>query len=93
MKNLLKKDFTYKWYIFLGIAFCAIRLLLCCTQMVYIVPQEAPIDDMLMFRAAQSIVNGNWLGEYGWLTISKHMFFALWLAFLNICHIPYLIGG
>ena len=43
--------------------------------------------------ATQSISAGNWLGEYNWLTMSKHSFFALWLAFLNAIHLNVLVGG
>lgn len=69
------------------------RLALSRTQYVTIYPPLAPLDDDLMFRAAQSIVRGDWLGAYGHLTISKHMFFAIWLAFLHIAGIPYLVGN
>ena len=76
--------------ILLAVAF---RLVLSYRQYVTIYPPLAPLDDDLMFRAAQSIVSGNWLGEYGYLTISKHMFFALWLAFLHVVKVPYLVGN
>lgn len=69
-----------------------LRLLLMRTQYVFLEP-DASIDDNLMLQAAIHIVNGEWLGEYHFLTISKHMFFAVWLAFLHVLHIPYLLGG
>lgn len=53
----------------------------------------APLDDELMFRAAQSISAGQWLGAYDYLTLSKAMFFPVWLALLHALHIPYLLGG
>ena len=40
----------------------------------------APLDDELMFRAAQAITAGEWLGAYDYLTLSKAMFFPVWLA-------------
>ena len=40
----------------------------------------APLDDELMFRAAQAITAGEWLGVYDYLTLSKAMFFPVWLA-------------
>lgn len=46
-----------------------------------------------MFRAANAITSGQWLGEYDYLTLSKSMFFAVWLALLNKLHLPYLLGG
>ncbi len=51
----------------------------------------AILDDGLMYEAAKSIVDGNWLGEYGPYTIGKNMFFALFLAFVHITGIPYLV--
>ena len=76
--------------ILLAVAF---RLVLSYLQYVTVYPPLAPLDDDLMFKAAQSIVSGNWLGDYGFLTISKHMFFALWLAFLHVLKVPYLVGN
>ena len=62
-------------------------------QMIWVWVDGAPIDDELMFRAAQSISAGQWLGPYDWLTLSKHMFFAVWLALCNALHLPYLAAG
>lgn len=62
-------------------------------QLVYTWIDGAPIDDELMFRAAQSITAGQWLGEYDWLTLSKHMFFPVWAALCHALHIPYLAAG
>ena len=45
----------------------------------------APLDDELMFRAAQAITAGEWLGAYDYLTLSKAMFFPVWLALLHGC--------
>jgi len=53
----------------------------------------APLDDELMFRAAQAVTGGEWLGAYDYLTLSKSMFFPVWLAFLHALHLPYLLGG
>lgn len=93
MKALLKKDISRKWLVIIIILLFAAKIFLTSQQTMYITPYESPIDDALMFRAAQSITNGNWLGDYGWITMAKHMFFAVWLSFLHALHIPYLIGG
>lgn len=95
MKNIIFEKDDIRKSVAVGIALLAVLLRLCLsyTQYVTVYPPLAPLDDDLMFKAAQSIVNGNWLGEYGWLTISKHMFFAVWLAFLHILKIPYLVGN
>lgn len=70
-----------------------VRLALTGFQQAYTWVGGAPLDDELMFRAAQSISAGQWLGAYDYLTLSKSMFFPVWLAFLNALHIPYLLGG
>ena len=66
---------------------------LCALQLAQATPAFSPIDDTLMFEMARSIREGNWLGEYGYLTLGKHSFFALWLAFLNVLHVNFLVGG
>ena len=62
-------------------------------QLAYMWAGGASLDDELMFRAANAITSGQWLGEYDYLTLSKSMFFAVWLALLNKLHLPYLLGG
>lgn len=74
-------------------ALVLVRLGLTGFQQAYTWVGGAPLDDELMFRAAQSISAGQWLGEYDYLTLSKSMFFPVWLAFLNALHISYLLGG
>ena len=71
----------------------ALRLAVTGFQQAYTWVGGAPLDDELMFRAAQSITAGQWLGGYDYLTLSKSMFFPVWLAFLNALHVPYLLGG
>lgn len=74
-------------------ALVLVRLALTGFQQAYTWVGGAPLDDELMFRAAQSISVGQWLGAYDYLTLSKSMFFPVWLAFLHALHIPYLLGG
>ena len=69
------------------------RVALAACQDVYVWIDGAPLDDELMFRAARSITAGDWLGAYDYLTLSKQMFFAVWLALLHLLHIPYLVAG
>ncbi len=79
--------------IFLYIAACVLKIILASLQYPLILPGYAPIDDDLMFDAAISITNGNWLGEYSQIAISKHMFFSIWLSFVNFTGIPYLVAN
>ncbi len=92
-RNLIKQDISGKLFFIFACVIVLIKLLLASQQMVYIHPEAALIDDDLMFRFAVNIANGNWLGEYDYLTLSKYPLFSVWLAFLNICNIPYLVGG
>ncbi len=93
MKFKLKKNITIKTMWLLILVLVALKLALLFPQPLMLEPQSSPIDDTLMFEAARSLTRGEWFGEYSWLAISKNMFFALWLAFLNFFGIPFLLGG
>ncbi|MEG2192203.1 MAG: hypothetical protein RRX95_02865 [Oscillospiraceae bacterium] len=92
-KEVAEFDINRMTMIIIGVLLVLIKLALSYSQYATIYPPLAPLDDDLMFRAAQSVAKGNWLGEYSYLTISKHMFFSLWLAFLHIIKIPYMVGN
>ncbi len=47
-------------------------------------------DDWIMVHLADTLRSGRWLGEYNDLTLTKGMFFPLFLAVCNYLHIPYL---
>lgn len=74
-------------------ALTVLRALITHFQMAYTWVGGAPLDDELMFRAANAISQGQWLGGYDYLTLSKSMFFPVWLALLHLLHVPYLLGG
>ena len=93
MKISLKRDISAKFLWGLALAAVAVKLILCSQQLFEAVPLASTIDDGLMMRLATSIREGNWLGEYDYLTLGKHSFFALWLAFLNMLHVNFLVGG
>ncbi len=90
---MLTADLDRRKFLLLLTAAILIKIFLVGFQMIQIYPSAAPIDDELMFAAANSIKNGEWLGAYSWCAMAKHMFFAVWLWLLNLLHIPYLIGG
>ena len=93
IKTVLQKDMSRRTFWVLVVLVVLVKLLLTRFQMVWTWIDGAPLDDELMFGAAQSISAGQWLGPYNWLTLSKHMFFPVWMALLNLLHIPYLAGG
>lgn len=74
-------------------ALAAVKLALTAFQMGYAWVGGAPLDDELMFRAANAISAGQWLGGYDYLTLSKSMGFAVWLALLHALRLPYLPAG
>ena len=91
IKNILKKnkkDIIF-WAIILAITI--IRIIIVDVQplktdysMVY--------DDILMLEQANSILHGNWLGDYNSLTLVKGVFTPIFMAFTNILHIPFLLA-
>ena len=74
-------------------ALTLLRLAVTAFQQGYTWVGGAPLDDELMFRAANAITAGQWLGTYDYLTLSKAMFFPVWLALLHALHLPYLTAG
>lgn len=82
MKNLHKKQLRLSrrgFWLVCALLVC-LRLALTSFQQAYTWVGGAPLDDELMFRAAQNITAGEWLGAYDYLTLSKAMFFPVWLA-------------
>ena len=47
-------------------------------------------DDWIMVHLADTLRSGQWLGEYNSLTLTKGMFFPLYLAVINFLHLSYL---
>ncbi len=47
-------------------------------------------DDWIMVHLADTLRSGQWLGEYNDLTLTKGMFFPLYLAVCNFFHLSYL---
>lgn len=80
----------YKWLIII-ILICIIKIIFTSVQDI-----NANIsllyDDVLIVKEADSIISGNWLGEYNCLTLVKGAFAPLFIAFLNIIQVPFLIG-
>jgi len=93
LKSILKKDMSPLAFWVLTACVIAAKLVLAHYQQIYVWVGGAPIDDELMYEAALSITKGEWLGEYNYLTLSKQMFFAVWLALCNAVGLPYLMAG
>ena len=93
LRSALQQDMSRRTFWGLVVLVVLVKLVMTRFQTVYVWVGGAPLDDELMFGAAQSITAGQWLGAYNWLTLSKHMFFAVWLAVCNLLHLPYLAAG
>ena len=93
LRSALQQDMSRRTFWVLVVLVVLVKLVMTRFQTVYVWVGGAPLDDELMFGAAQSITAGQWLGAYNWLTLSKHMFFAVWLAACNLLHLPYLAAG
>lgn len=91
--KLFQKNVEKKTFIILMAAFTLVRIFFTAFQRVTLMPDESMLDDYLVYEAAKNISAGNWLGEYSFMTIGKHMLFSVWLAFLNWAGIPYLLAG
>ncbi len=91
--NIKEWEISRRTFWVLAACVFAAKAILGWQQNIYIWVGGAPLDDELMYRAAQSITAGRWLGAYNYLTLSKQMFFAVWLAFCHAVHLPYLIAG
>ncbi|MGN0975494.1 MAG: hypothetical protein ACI4OL_05785, partial [Gemmiger sp.] len=87
-KDLSRRVF-WEW----AAALAVLRCVLTGFQQAYTWVGGAPLDDELMFRAANAVSAGQWLGGYDSLTLSKSMFYPLWLALLHAAGVSCLLGG
>jgi hypothetical protein len=49
-------------------------------------------DDGLMYKWAQSILKGQWLGEYNRFTLTKGPTFSIFIAGCSMLHLPYTVA-
>lgn len=80
-----------KYFYIIIIVLLVIKIYLISVQQV-IVNAGSIYDDMLIVEQASSILKGEWLGEYNYLTLVKGPFTPLFIAFANILHIPFLLA-
>lgn len=88
-----EKDLSPGLLLLAGAILVLAKLLLASAQQVYLDPDGAVLDDMVMYNSAVSVAQGGWLGLYDWKVLAKHSFFSLWVAGLHTAGIPYLLGG
>ena len=97
MKKIFEKirkiELSKGLYLLLIAAVALLKLIYVGSQRMILYPEASMLDDMLMVQAAENILEGSWLGAYNYLTIGKHMLFALWLALVSKVGISYLLAG
>ena len=49
---------------------------------------DALYDDFLFIKYADSLLHGNWLGDYGYTTLAKSPSFSIFIAFTSLLGIP-----
>lgn len=52
----------------------------------------APHDDLFFAKAANDLLNGQWLGKFDNITLIKVPFYAFFLAFSSLTHLPLLFN-
>ena len=90
MVSRLQKDISPKTLRFLCFFLAATKLWLVRAHLVMVTP--TPHDDLLFIRLAESILNGQWLGEYNQLTLIKEPFFSLFIAASHWLSLPLLFS-
>lgn len=75
-------------FILLILLVSIIRIILTNKSSLYFFNSE--YDDYLVLARAQQIVNGNWLGQYNYLTLVKGIGFELFLILFNFLKISFL---
>ena len=84
--NMRKKE-VLLLALFLGMGL--LKQFLVCNLPLMAVPKGIH-DDWIMVHLADTLRSGQWLGEYNDLTLTKGMFFPLYLAVCNFLHLSYL---
>ncbi len=67
------------------------RLMLTCGLQVYFIP-DTTYDDIMQISKTLSILNGEWLGEYGPLTLVKGVGYPLLTAIFSFLNLPYILA-
>lgn len=77
--------------LFIAASLTLIKLWLTRSQPMFAI-SGAGHDDLLFVKTAWHILNGQWLGPYDELTLSKGAMYPLWIAALRWLHIPLHLG-
>ncbi len=76
----------------LGVAATALRIYVGCGIPMFLVG-DAAADDFLMVRYAETLMRGEWLGEFRGATLTKNAGYAVFMALLSKLNVPYVLGN
>ncbi|NMA07327.1 MAG: hypothetical protein GX928_06445 [Ruminococcaceae bacterium] len=93
MKKYIKRDISLKSFVIFLLAISFVRLFLTSFQKATFQPDISMFDDHLMYVSARNIASGSWLGKYSFMTMGKHMLFAVWLSLLSKLGISFIFAG
>lgn len=90
MSSILLKDISPKAYRIICLLFVIVKLWLVRAHLVMV--NVTPHDDLLFIRHANSLLNGQWLGEYNQLTLIKEPFYPIFIAISHWLSMPLLFA-
>ena len=90
MAAFLKKDISTRTYHLACLILVLIKLWLVRAHMVMVT--LTPHDDLLFINHADSLLSGNWLGEFNQMTLIKEPFYPMFIALSNLLSLPLLLA-
>ncbi len=87
---IFKKDISPKAYRLACLLGVLIKLWLIRAHLIMVT--LTPHDDLLFIRHAESLLKGQWLGEYNQLTLIKEPFYPIFIALSNWLSLPLLFS-
>jgi hypothetical protein len=86
----LKKDISARTYHLTCLVLVLIKLWLVRAHMVMVT--LTPHDDLLFINHADSLLSGNWLGQFNQMTLIKEPFYPMFIALSNLLSLPLLLA-
>lgn len=76
-----------RWWFWGAVLLTLVKIWLTRGQAVFAIGPAA-VDDRLFLRLAESILHGDWLGNYDIYTLVKGPFYSIWVALVAACGVP-----
>ena len=90
MAAFLKKDISARTYHLTCLVLVLIKLWL--VRAHFVMVTLTPHDDLLFINHADSLLSGNWLGEFNQMTLIKEPFYPMFIALSNLLSLPLLLA-